>query len=410
MSSCKVKDIDFLFIDIYLTTSQPSQIRLKRSHPTSVMNIQQLCRMSFQLISSGLLIYQLMVAFIKYNSNPTVVTTSVKNIENVTSPTIMVCPLDQADWSAASSIGYSSRSDFFLGRPDSTNKYLSWGGTETLEFDVVKRRVYIANFDLISVDSGLTIDRFILPNGNCKEVRHGNLSLLTVKSKSANVHILITDPAKTLNYKVSTLSMTGDELKLFQDGNNTVNTFFDFFVEMEQVLLDSSKPGQDCTDYGEGKKYESLSHCLEMTLNKQIQTEIGCNIPWMSATNSCIGIINKFYTTTTLEMLNKFRLELLINLDPVGDVCKVPCLSMKINVRKLSYDKSVLGNSSQIQIRFHPTVKVTESVSEYDEWALTVEIGSALGLWLGLSALEIFDFIFDMIKRIVQVCSKMQPK
>ena len=147
-----------------------------------------------------------------------------------------------------------------------------------------------------------------------------------------------------------------------------------------------------------------------MTLNKQIQTEIGCNIPWMSATNSCVGIIDKFYSPTTLKMLNKFRVELLINLDPVGDFCKVPCLSTKINVRKLSYDKSILGDSSQIQIRFHPTVKVTESVSEYDEWALTVEIGSALGLWLGLSALQIFDLIIGMIKRTVEACSKMQPK
>ena len=40
--------------------------------------------------------------------------------------------------------------------------------------------------------------------------------------------------------------------------------------------------------------------------------------------------------------------------------------------------------------------KNVTDVLAYDEFSLIVDLGSALGLWLGLSALSIFDIILEM--------------
>ena len=45
-------------------------------------------------------------------------------------------------------------------------------------------------------------------------------------------------------------------------------------------------------------------------------------------------------------------------------------------------------------------VTVEEEVSNYDEFSLIVEIGSCLGLWLGLCVSGIYDLLIDAGKTI----------
>ena len=323
----------------------------------------------------------------------------------------MICPMNQTDWNAAKSLGYWSKSDFYFGRPKSTVEHLSWQGIGEQTFEASKNKVFVANFDSISIgsDSELTENRFLLPYGNCREVSPGNRKTLAVRSNDTNIQVFITDPAKTLYYKVSTLSMTGDELKLEINENAKFKKLLDFLVEIEQTAIDPTQEGQKCTNYGEGFQFHNFSHCLEMTLNRQVQQDIGCNIPWMSATNSCVGIIDKFFEPRTFDVLRSYTLNLLLNLEPENNVCLVPCLSTSINVKAISSDTSLQGEN-KIQIKFSPTVKLTESISGYDAWALTVEIGSALGLWLGLSAIGILDAVIVMIRNGSVISSSLLPK
>ncbi len=128
-----------------------------------------------------------------------------------------------------------------------------------------------------------------------------------------------------------------------------------------------------------------------------------------AATNSCVGIIDKFFEPRTFDVLRSYTLNLLLNLEPENNVCLVPCLSTSINVKAISSDTSLQGEN-KIQIKFSPTVKLTESISGYDAWALTVEIGSALGLWLGLSAIGILDAVIVMIRNGSVISSSLLPK
>jgi len=139
---------------------------------------------------------------------------------------------------------------------------LSWQGIGEQTFEASKNKVFVANFDSISIgsDSELTENRFLLPYGNCREVSPGNRKTLAVRSNDTIIQVFITDPAKTLYYKVSTLSMTGDELKLEINENAKFKKLLDFLVEIEQTAIDPTQEGQKCTNYGEGFQFHNFSH------------------------------------------------------------------------------------------------------------------------------------------------------
>ena len=66
-----------------------------------------------------------------------------------------------------------------------------------------------------------------------------------------------------------------------------------------------------------------------------------------------------------------------------------------------------------MMILFDDSVKIMEEQSNYNEFDLMVEVGSSLGLWIGLSALGIFDLIFEVVHanwhKIVSKC-QMLPR
>ena len=146
--------------------------------------------------------------------------------------------------------------------------------------------------------------------------------------------------------------MIGDALVLHPDKNKTIKTYLDYYAEIEKIILDPSKPEEDCNFYGEEHEFSSLSNCFEETLHKQIYQELGCNIPWMSSNNTCVGNVSKVYLPSTQSMLTKYRYELIQNLDPFTKTCKVPCVSTQVNVRKLASGTSSNGES-QIHVIFH---------------------------------------------------------
>ena len=52
-------------------------------------------------------------------------------------------------------------------------------------------------------------------------------------------------------------------------------------------------------------------------------------------------------------------------------------------------------NDPFIELSFKRTVKRFYSIAAYDGFDFVVETGSALGLWLGLSGVGLFDLLID---------------
>ena len=74
--------------------------------------------------------------------------------------------------------------------------------------------------------------------------------------------------------------------------------------------------------------------------------------------------------------------------------CLPPCLTMKLKSSLRGRFSNNL-NEAFIEIIINDEINVNKDVYAYDMFSLIVDLGSALGLWLGLSALSIFDFLLD---------------
>ena len=70
--------------------------------------------------------------------------------------------------------------------------------------------------------------------------------------------------------------------------------------------------------------------------------------------------------------------------------CKMPCKKMTNKV-SLRLDGAWMGDQATLTFRFKKTVRVEKKVVVYTWFNFIIDVGSSLGLWLGLSALGITD-------------------
>ena len=75
-------------------------------------------------------------------------------------------------------------------------------------------------------------------------------------------------------------------------------------------------------------------------------------------------------------------------------LCLPPCLSMSFQLTEL-WKLTTRLDDAKINFRIKDEVTVHTDVYAYDIFSLVVDLGSSLGLWLGLSALNIFDTLVE---------------
>ena len=77
--------------------------------------------------------------------------------------------------------------------------------------------------------------------------------------------------------------------------------------------------------------------------------------------------------------------------------CQIPCNEIKLEIMKTTQQISS-WSKHWMQVHFVDTVDILEEESNYDGLDLVVEIGSCMGLWIGLSALGILDLAYGYVK------------
>ena len=75
--------------------------------------------------------------------------------------------------------------------------------------------------------------------------------------------------------------------------------------------------------------------------------------------------------------------------------CKYPCKKMTNQV-SFRGDTDGLGDGARLTLKFKKMVKVEKKVFVYTWFHFIVDVGSSLGLWLGLSALGITDLVIGV--------------
>ena len=94
-----------------------------------------------------------------------------------------------------------------------------------------------------------------------------------------------------------------------------------------------------------------------------------------------------------------------INADNNYKACLKPCNEL-ITYSTLNCE-DVWINKSEVFLKLDKTVKVTKFMYTYGIFELVVDVGSSLGLWVGLSALGILDLLLQAASPAKKIFSKV---
>ena len=367
------------------------------------MKRQEILRRVFQVLAVILFILQFQQSVRKYFEYPVVVQTSRVPIQDIPAPVVYVCQTDQFNFAKARSYGYSTNTNFITGINDNSST-ITWNGMNMiLTYNDLENLLYEYNYTALKVRSYSGKDNssdtnqssekhFLFPHGFCMKLSIAR-PMNWIKIWSTNkVKISFVDPAEendihteeTINAQVTIGPVT--------------DSFFEkmgYVIEYERNDH-SINEGITCTDYETlGTSYGT---CLNNILKEEMRAEYGCNPPWVPGHNStqeCKQNIDKDKEKIEKKPIFRYINELLWNREPdLFKKCLPPCISMTIKFHQVVYSTNRL-NAAYFNAKSSDYVRVLKEVYSYDIFSLTVDLGSALGLWMGLSLLSILDYILD---------------
>ena len=125
-----------------------------------------------------------------------------------------------------------------------------------------------------------------------------------------------------------------------------------------------------------------------------------CIPPWLSSNNHCHENMTT-YNHARMEiggMIKKRFYFLKEHSKPTEaeKMCKKPCRKMTNKISLISDQEKIDNERAEIRFRFQQTVKIEKKVVVYTWFNFIVDVGSSLGLWLGLSALGITDMAIEV--------------
>ena len=164
--------------------------------------------------------------------------------------------------------------------------------------------------------------------------------------------------------------------------------------KLEINIHDSSVyNGKTCKVYG--KVGNTYGECIDRAMRQKLRNWYGCLPPWLPGKISskllCEAEVKMPDSQTMKEIIIEINKYLSGREFFVNEDCKTPCVSMKIKLKQIS--RRTNEAVSTVAFETAEEVVVTTDVFAYDIFNLVVDTGSALGLWLGLSALSIFDSV-----------------
>ena len=368
----------------------------------STMKNKYVIRKLFQMLTIILFIIQFQQSIRKYFQYPVVEQTSRVPVKDLPIPVVYVCQTNQFNYENGKENGYTLFFSFMSGSLMNSTK-LSWQGKEgnqtykALESILLDHDYSMLNSTSLLSSSNLRIVNewkriFLFPHGFCMKLENMLQQTIIDITSTKNINIYFVDPAKandirteeTLDAKASIGPTTGN---FFSLGN----------YELEYMLYDDSiHDGTTCTDYN--KLEMSYGECLNDILTQESLDTYGCLLPWVS-TNK-LEIICKNQTNIDAETMQNTTLYtdiryLIKNYETLMfKKCLPPCSTMKIKLEEVSYKSNILEFAS-FETKSKDWATVYTQVYSYDILSLTVDLGSALGLWMGLSCLSILDHILD---------------
>ena len=361
-----------------------------------------------QVLAFVVFSWQMKSALLKYSNAPTMVSGSSKTINNFDKHILItICKSSQFDYIRSPLLGYKTRTPFLAGEHNS-NKILTWTGTGNLTLNETINILFQAGIKEQNVytDFVETNTKFLIPFGVCTVLKGKPSQLISDKEKRLDLYlknagkyvVYITDVASDLHFQIQRPLATGDKMSIKIPVNTTMNKQAFYSVELTERQVNTGDGS--CINYPDQAGHTSYHDCVEKENQRRILPILGCMVPWMSNENQCTGFLERL---PKHEVYLQWIKDVYKN-SVAGDFyhslsCLLPCNLVTAHAANLEDRESDYKGDHIIAIYFKKNVKVETVILAYGMDSLLVEIGSSLGLWLGLSVVGLFDVLLLIILR-----------
>ena len=241
-----------------------------------------------------------------------------------------------------------------------------------------------------------------IPNiGRCQQIKkYDPLKLITIEifdDRKNDLDILISDSRYSTYYSLDYENNHVDPIRIHKEPDE----MYSYSVEIN--LDDTRNPYKEsnCKD-AVNNEYEA---CVDDYLWEYVQRSMPCNPPWLSSHHQCNESLRNIsvyqfladdFQEKIVEVLFEYRKNF------AEEKCKRPCVVMT-NHAKLKGRGATKFGISGAYLEFSPEVTMKSKVKAYDMFKFIIDVGSSLGLWIGLSALGLMDFVIEYMYRVQDI-------
>ena len=328
-------------------------------------------------------------AFRKYASQPTIKQHSIASIDAFPKPLIYVCNNDQFKYGKARELGYETYTDFLQGEVTGS-ELPSWlGNSHNKTFDELVKTLFNDDYTDLRLENAEQKLVFIQPFGFCLQL----FNFSTLHSKQLQVYsnktvkFLILDPYR--GNKITAEEEFGQITTL--DAKYNSNEYLHFKV-LYTLHDNSFYDGIECTDYS--KLTTTYGDCFENEVERNLNESYGCIPKWFPGNMTKCTKSSQPFSNATLHYIEQFS-----NHRHINQECKNPCRRLEMQLKRVGR-LSNYPTHSVLNLRHRRLVIVHKTVNAYDIFSLIVELGSSLGLWMGMSAVGLLDIFIENFMRI----------
>ena len=200
--------------------------------------------------------------------------------------------------------------------------------------------------------------------------------------------VLVNDPTNINDLLFS--QMSGD--KILYDGMEM--KLAHYLVKFK--VTEDKTGGNGCVDYPT-TYHKSFSQCIRDAIVKRTRPGLGFVLPFFSDTNQKPLLKLEKHEHVVNFLKN-------VTLNAIGgkikpNFCLPPCTILTATSQQQQVYSS---NLRRVALNFDDVVEVQTTVLAYGVDSLLVEVGSSLGLWLGLSVVGVFDLLATCLTKMVK--------
>ena len=324
---------------------------------------------------------------------------------------VVICRTRQFNREIGKGLGYSSVTSYLTGKTDNAS-VLSWSGQDgDVNPEDVLHKIFSLGIENITLKKEINIaKRFFLPFGMCSVVSappkvfltsNGMYKISLYLNGTGDYMVSVLDPEAAPRYQLPFHQMAGITPSIYLRPDQIIRKYYSIQLTYHRNQASDGS----CMNYPDQHGHESFADCIEAENRKKTLPVLGCMLPWMSKLNHCSG----FQAITPgsqalMELLSSAYEHAKLGLLKKDSSCPPPCDMLIARGRYLYTYKDKYQSTVKLTLVEEIAVKTIMSAYGFDN--LLVEVGSSLGLWLGLSVFGLYDVLVAIVSKIRILMSK----